>query len=1103
MRPRGWLTLAVGLLLVGAVTLYFLPQIVRAVAVARIHALTGRPVSIAAVELGLLAGRFTVHGFRLGERDEATAFVDFARLDGRLHWPALLIGHLRLRELVLTDSTVRVVRLPSGEFNLSDLVHSSGTTGGGFDVTVDRFVLTGGRATLQDQALPESRTWTSEQITIEAHDVSTRGAEGRAIGRSVTAGAPVSIEITKLRLHPVHLQATVTTEGMDLTPLRVYLPLHAPVVLTRGRASTRVFVNLDARDGLRADATGLFEDVVLGEPGGRDPLALVPTLTVEVGGFGFREGDLQLSRLAVDGRMSVRDPSATQGTRYPVTSLRARVSDLTWPATTPGLIDVRTSIPGGGTLALAGTLRPPPDPSQLQLRLANVNLAPWTQLVPLAARITGVGEADLGMNEPLVAGVPARVEGWVAVNRLRVADTDRALLGAGRVEARGLQVHWPTRVVVDRVLVSGPRATIERDRNGNFPLTNLVAGPPSGGGTAPTSATPPVAVDVGALVVQNGHVAWHDQTLSPAARFTLSNIEASITEVGWPLRGPLGVRAALRPPGGGRLQIAGNVGVDPVSADLRVVARSAELAPYQPYVPTTARFGGAADFDVAVVLPSLADGRATVRGRAGLSRVDVRDGERTVARIERATASDVELDWPERLAVGRLALTRPWLLVERDRQGALPLRALLTPPNRPADGVAADGAPATTGASETLAVTVGRLTVDDGGIRIVDNAVTPAFAVDLQPATLRVDGLSTQSAPPARVQLTGRVGAGAELAVHGALRAIGGPLLVDVSGELREFAMPRGNPYFLSQVGWQTREGRLTTKLRCRIDGDALSAQTDLRLSRLQLVRASSHDEAQTRIGLPLGLITTLMKDRRGDINLSFPVGGRLSDPRFDFREAIWSAMRTVAVNAITLPVSWIGRVHFSPDSRIESIEVDPIAFAPGTAVPTDEGQARVGRVVAFLEQLPAVRMALTPTVSVQDGEALRRQALDNAIDRLAREERLSREQAAGRLYARQVGRPAPDQVEATLAALLERVPPPTDEMIRELTTQRLEAVRATARSAGIDPARLAEARPAEREATESQIALAVLEPEAPRTSKFREVLGKLGVPLKAEEADK
>src|SRR4029453_17334335 len=107
----------------------------------------------------------------------------------------------------------------------------------------------------------------------------------------------------------------------------------------------------------------------------------------------------------------------------------------------------------------------------------------------------------------------------------------------------------------------------------------------------------------------------------------------------------------------------------------------------------------------------------------------------------------------------------------------------------------------------------------------------------------------------------------------------------------------------------------------------------------------------------------TLLKDRRGDIVVSFPVGGRLNDPRFDFRDALWSAMRTVAVNAITLPVSWIGRVHFTSDSRIERIQVDPVTFEPGTATLTPEGDGQVARLPAFRDALPQAALRCTPIV--------------------------------------------------------------------------------------------------------------------------------------------
>src|SRR6185369_9890740 len=562
MRVRHRVALVVACVLVAsAVSLYWLPEIARRVAVARIHVLTQRRVTIEAVELGLLTGSVTLRGLRLDEAGEPAAFASFERLDVRLHLPSLLLGHVWIRELILSDSIVRVVRLPTGDFNFSDLIRSSGASTRVLDVTVDRFAVGRGTVTLEDRAVAEPRTWASEQIAIEARNLSTRRDDGSAVARSLTAGAPVSIDVSNLRLYPIHLQATVTIAGVDLTPLRVYFPPDAPIIVERGRASSTLAVTLDARDGLRADATGRLEDVVLVRPEGGEPLALVPTLTARVAGFGYREGDLRLAGLAVEGAMRVRDPAAPE--RYPLSRVRATAADLTWPPRTHGRLDLGTTIPGGGTLALDGTLVPPPAASNLHLRVAGLALAPWTRMLPVAGRITGLAEADLRMNEPLAAGMPARVHGSIVVNRFGLADGRRELLGAGRIEARGLEVHWPTRLVVERVLISGPRGIVERDRAGAFPLASIVAAPREAE-PAPAAPTPPLAVEIREVAVRDGRMAWRDETVSPVADLVVSGVEAAVTGVAWPARGPLGVRAGLRPPGGGALRVTGRVALDPL-----------------------------------------------------------------------------------------------------------------------------------------------------------------------------------------------------------------------------------------------------------------------------------------------------------------------------------------------------------------------------------------------------------------------------------------------------------------------------------------------------------------------------------------------------------
>jgi hypothetical protein len=1118
MNSRRWLVLILALVLVATVGgLYALPRLARAVLISQVHAITHRPVRVDGVDVHPLQGRFVVRGFHLDERNGAEPFADFERLDLRINLPSLLRGHLWIRDLVLRNSTVRVVRFPK-DFNFSDLIQSSGTSGRTLDVTVDRFALVGGTVTFEDRALAKPRTWKSEDIQIEAHNLSTRRNDGRAVGHSMTAGAPVSVEISNLRLVPIALQGTVTVTGLDLSLARLYFPPGAPVILDRGRASSTVKVSLDARAGVRADVTGQIEDLALVRPGGGEALALVPKMTTQVTNFTYQDGRLALGRFELDGTASVLDQSAGSGRRFEIRSLRASVADLTWPVTTPGRLDVSTSF-SGGNLTVTGSLQAPPAPSQLRLRLANLDLAPWTRFLPVSARINGVAEADLRTDEPLAPDVPTRIGGMIAVKRVGVAADRQQLLGAQRVEASGLEVHWPSRVRVKRLLVNEPRVKIERDRTGGFPLLTLwrpeaqapAAAPAAA--TAKTTTAPPttssVAVDVEQIAVRGGAVSWHDDAVRPPAALDFSQIDATVTGAAWPLNGPAGVRVLLHSPSGGSLQLAGRVGIDPPSADVRVSAKDVELAPYQVYAATPARVNGRAELDVAVKYPASSEATATVRGNAALARVDVRDGQRTVMRAERIAANGLAVQWPERINVKQLALQRPWVLLERDEQGAMPLRALLPAPAPPAGPAAAsepnaaptDAAPSpdTAQSSNTTVVTVGEVVMDDGGARVVDRSVSPPFAVDLDRLALQLDGLSTASAKPSRLELTGRAGRGSDLAVRGTIRPVGGPLLLDVNAELRGFAIPRANSYLLRYVAWEARDGWLYSTVRCRVDGDKLDAKTDIHLSRLQVARAGPQDKTAAQIGVPLGMVVSLMKDSRGAINVSLPVGGRLGDPRFDFTEAIWHAVRTVAVKAITAPVSWIGRVHVSGDSHIDRIEIDPIRFRPGTATLAPDGQEQAARLVAFLKQVPDARMSLTSVVSSRDVAALQQQKLKADVERTARESGTSPEAAAARLFERRFERrPLPDSPDAVLAALAEGEA--TTDEASALSTQRLQTVQEMVKQAGIDPARLSQ-RPAvdgreapPGQAPDSEVKLDLVETDSPARQgpEFQNFLKKL-----------
>ncbi len=236
-----------------ATALYALPTIARHVAIARLQAITKRPVAIDRVDVNLLSGRLAIHGLRVAEPGGGGPFADCELLDARLHVLSLARGLIWVRDLVVRKPTIRIVRLDK-DFNFSDLFEGSETTQKRVDVTVDRFALVDGTVAFEDRALPEHRTWTSDDIQIEAHNVSTLRDDGTVIATSITAGAPNQVQIEQFRLYPIHLKATVTVKGLDLALARLYLPADAPVVLDRGRVSSTLNVTYDARDERAGDS---------------------------------------------------------------------------------------------------------------------------------------------------------------------------------------------------------------------------------------------------------------------------------------------------------------------------------------------------------------------------------------------------------------------------------------------------------------------------------------------------------------------------------------------------------------------------------------------------------------------------------------------------------------------------------------------------------------------------------------------------------------------------------------------------------------------------------------------------------------------------------
>lgn len=180
-----------------------------------------------------------------------------------------------------------------------------------------------------------------------------------------------------------------------------------------------------------------------------------------------------------------------------------------------------------------------------------------------------------------------------------------------------------------------------------------------------------------------------------------------------------------------------------------------------------------------------------------------------------------------------------------------------------------------------------------------------------------------------------------------------------------------------------------------------------------------------------------------------------LSSRHFDFGDAVWEAIRTAAINVLALPVSWVGKMFYTADSRIAAIAIWPVSFEPGTTRMRRGIDTHAARLATFMRQTPSIAFAMKSVMTVEDVDALKQEALRQRIDTLARDAG-SPDSAAARLFAERFpGRPVPTEP-ATMVAELARVEPLPDGALRALANARVALIRHELESkGGVDPTRL------------------------------------------------
>ncbi len=768
----------------------------------------------------------------------------------------------------------------------------------------------------------------------------------------------------------------------------------------------------------------------------------------------------------------------------------------------------------------------------VDLRTVALFLPPDVPLAPRGGRL-GV-DLRLVLEEDAARARRAEVTGQVQLRDVVVAAAGAAapLLSLPRLDLALRQADLlKGTVALDRVEVGGLVTRATRDAEGNVDVLTLVRdparpkpaparpaaprGPPA---AAPPAGRPLVAalqramerpwrLTLEQLALDAGRAEWADGALSPTLHLALTDLTLRAQRLAWPMARPATFALSTSMPGGGRTEVSGTAQLEPLDVQITMSTRGAPIEPYQAYFPFPARFSGSFGGDSVSEVQRGPDGALVLasRGSAWGEALEVRapGAEAPAARVDRLDIKGIDFSWPNYALVDRIAFVNPRATIERAPDGTINLRTLFEPPGREPTPAPAAPAPAAAGqvvrpaeAGETtpgrperregsLLETIGldfeAVALENGHLRFLDRTTTPALSQEVSALDLVVRGLSNVMGRR-RTTLTARARVEGEgsLDLRGELSGIGETLAADLVGELTDYPLASVNPYAHRATGWVVERGDLRARVHYRIQGDQLLADHDLLFRQLEVEQAREDDTVERRLGLPLGLIVALLKDTRGEIDFTVPLKGSLAERRIDWTEAIWSGIKQALVKLIIGPFRSIGRaLTGEAGETIETLRVDPVTFAAGSAVIAPAMETQLTRVADFLRRAPYVKLALTPVVTAVDVESLTTQEVVARVQAFQRERGIDAFPDAVRAYAasRGLAGPPPPGLEEQLARLRRAEPEPTAK-VEALGERRLQATRERLeRAEGIPPDRLTpagrETRRDSREAGRVEFAIA------------------------------
>ncbi|HSE13327.1 MAG TPA: DUF748 domain-containing protein, partial [Rudaea sp.] len=733
--------------------------------------------------------------------------------------------------------------------------------------------------------------------------------------------------------------------------------------------------------------------------------------------------DLRIASIALTGS-AVHYVDADQN-KLDVSSLHGAIQGLSMLAAPAARLDLAGRLYGGDVDA-KGTLDLAASKLAATLGLKQVDMVPLQAMAASAvtARMTkgkldASGQLQLDWSKTVnvhVSGARATISDFALEPQFK---GHGAPVAWNKLDAEITQMDLAGREVeLGTVTATDLSLDVERNEKEYISLMDLFAATNVEHRAAPDDA-PPWHWSIAHLAFSNAALAFTDMALGPKpVKINIQSLKGGMDNLSDKLNEPRDLKLEGAA-GKGSFVAAGKLQPVPMVADIRLVTRRLDIAPFEGYlsVPlnvaiSSARLtsNGQVHFDARGETPKF-----TYRGDAALERVSVQDrltGD-DFLRWRSLTASKIDIDQGSatpRIHVDALVLGSFYARMIVNADGRLNLSHVVAKPeeapvsvtrtegsvppgtrpavpnaSNPQAATPAPSAAPATGAAVTSVtpatpaedIRIGGVTLIDGQLNYTDNFIKPNYTANLTRLTGRIGGFgATPGDPPAELSVQAALDDDSPVAIDGTINPLQPMAFLDIKGKANDVELTRLTAYSTRYTGYPITAGRLTVDVHYVLDQRKLSADNHIFITRLTF---GEPDESPGIKHLPVKMAVALLEDSQGNVDVNIPVTGSLDDPQFSVSGLFWRAVGGLIVKAVTAPFRLLGAAFGGGDHE----DLSYVEFDAGSDVLDTKAQERLGKIVTMLSQKTSLHLDIIGRVDPStDVDGLRKFTVDTLVRR-------------------------------------------------------------------------------------------------------------------------